>query len=320
MNRQIIDSHLHIELNGWTTDSLIRYLDNNAVAQGWVLTWDEMNPVAPVYYEPLDIALVEKAYRDYPDRIVPFYAPDPGRADWKEKFTRCLDLGFAGCGELKVSYSWESPVLQPLLEMLDMNHLPLVFHMERARNIFIPKSDKGADWLFKRLINERFNGEVAHHILKLWKKYGFLRNYLNKRIIDFPGYLLDFIQLEKAASTYPNITFIAHGPHIWNHFSIPEKEYLFHQEGEVTEEGLLWKILEKHENIYCDLSGYSGFNALSRDPLFSKAFLEKLSGKLLFGTDNMQLGLLDLLLKMDLQKETLDRILYRNANSILKRQ
>lgn len=82
----IIDTHLHIGLNGWTDDSLIKYLDENQIAKAWILTWDEQNPIAPEYYIPLDIDKVSKAFKKYPDRIVPFYAPDPGRPDWKKSY------------------------------------------------------------------------------------------------------------------------------------------------------------------------------------------------------------------------------------------
>ena len=114
-----------------------------------------------MYYQSLDIDLVRKAFKNSPDRIVPFYAPDPARPDWKERLSDCLNDGFAGCGELKVPYNWNDERIIPLLEFLNNNDLPLIFHMERGRNIFVPERDRGADWLFKRLINERFNGRSA---------------------------------------------------------------------------------------------------------------------------------------------------------------
>ena len=140
----IIDSHLHIGLNGWNEDVLMRYLDEHEISKAWVLTWDEQKPVAPIYYSPLDIGVVKKAYKNHPERIVPFYAPDPGRKDWKEKLIKSLDEGFAGCGELKVSYRWDHPQMIPLLEFLDNRKLPLVFHMERSRKIFIPENPKSS--------------------------------------------------------------------------------------------------------------------------------------------------------------------------------
>ncbi|MDA3821888.1 MAG: hypothetical protein PF450_04645 [Bacteroidales bacterium] len=316
----IIDSHLHIGLNGWTEDVLLKYLDDNEIDQAWILTWDEEKPATPLYYVPLDIDVVKTAFKNHPDRIVPFYAPDPGRRDWEQKLSKALDQGFAGCGELKVSYRWDDPAMESLLAYLDTKKLPLIFHMERPRDIFIPKKDAGADWLFKRLINERFNGKSAHLIQELKKNIGFLNGYLNNRQVKFPGYLQDITALENAVKTYSNVRFIAHGPHVWNNFSQIRKEYLFHQDGKFTGKGKLWEMLEEHNNFFCDLSGFSGYNALNRNLVVTKKFLEELNLKLLFGTDNMNMGLLDLLKRLDLHEDQLTPILFENARRILDRQ
>lgn len=312
----VIDSHLHIGLNNWTESSLLSYLDRNGIDKAWILTWDEFPPAVPIYYQPLDIGKVKRAFKNHPDRIVPFYAPDPARPDWKARLSDCLDAGFAGCGELKTPYRWNDPLLVPLLAFLDRNKLPLIFHMERARNIFVHQKDSGADWLFKRLVNERFNGRSAHTIERLSKKTGLLKGYLNRRMVHFPGYLLGFEELEEALCQYRSIRFIAHGPHIWNHFSVPQKEYLFHQGGKVRGEGTTWRLLRQYDNLSCDLSGFSGFNALLRDREFTRTFLDSLHEKLLFGTDNTGPGLQEFLNGLGLEKEKLENILYRNAIAI----
>ncbi len=314
----IIDSHLHIGLNSWSEQTLLNYLDRHDIEKAWILTWDEVRPVVPMYYIPLDIELVRSAFRNHPDRIVPFYAPDPGRPDWQERFSECLNEGFAGCGELKVPYRWNDERMVPLLEFLDKNSLPLIFHMERARKIFVPARASGADWFFRRIINERFNGKMARFIECSRIGTGMLKKYLANRMVDFPGYLLDFELLEEALKRYRNIHFIAHGPHIWNHFSIPRKEYLFHQEGKITGKGVLWRLLEQYENLFCDLSGFSGYNALNRDRAFSFEFLDQFFKKVLFGTDNSDLGLKAFLEGLGLDKEKLHAICYANAEGITR--
>ncbi len=313
----IIDAHLHIGLKAWTEEYLIKYLDNNQIEKAWILTWEENDPIVPGYYIPLDLEMVKKAYKNHPDRIVPFYAPDPGRPSWKEDLQSCLDEGFAGCAELKVSYRWDDPKVIALLEFLDQKKLPLIFHMERGRNIFVPKKERGLDWLMKRLINERYNGKPAHMIENLGKKTGFLKKYLSKRLVEFPGYLLDFDALEKAISTYPGITFIGHGPHIWNNYSVPEKHYLFHQKEKFHGPGILWRLLEEYPNFYCDISGFSGFNAMNRNHAASKLFLTTFSHKILFGTDNNELGLYPLLESLDIELDKREQIYSKNALSIL---
>lgn len=312
----IIDAHLHIGLNDWTEKRLLNYLDEHGIEKAWVLTWDEVDPVAPMYYLPLDIDMVRRAFRQHPDRIVPFYAPDPARNDWKDRLQTRLDEGFAGCGELKVAYRWTDPRVIALLEFLDARRLPLIFHMERGRSIFVPRRDSGADWLFKRLINERFNGKAAHLVNSLEQKTGFLRRYLQNRMVDSPGYLMDLGLLGQTVKKYQGITFIAHGPHIWNHFSVPEKEYLFIQKGRVNGEGALWKLLEEHENLCCDISGLTSYTALNRDLEFTRQFMERYHRRILFGTDNWELGLSEFLDRLSLDQGIMEQIMYKNAARI----
>lgn len=313
----LIDSHLHIGLNNWNEKYLLDYLDKNKIDKAWILTWEESSPAVPEHYIPLDIKILKKVYKSHPDRIVPFYAPDPGRANWKEDLQDCLDEGFAGCAELKVSYNWDDPKITELLEFLDRKKLPLIFHMEQARKIFIPKKEHGLDWLMRRLINEKYNGKAAPGILGISKTTGILRKYFSERIADFPGYLLNFEKLEKAISSYPNVTFIGHGPHIWNHYSVPDKAFHFHQKGKFRGEGIIWRLLKQYPNFYCDISGFSGFNAINRDHKTAREFLGSNFTKILFGTDNMEFGLHSLVKSFDLEKNKLDHIFFKNALRIV---
>jgi len=313
----LIDSHLHIGLNNWTEEYLLNYLDSNLIDKAWILTWEESNPVVPEHYISLDIEMVKKAFKNHPDRIVPFYAPDPGRPKWKEDLQACLDEGFAGCAELKISYRWDDPKILSLLEFLDQKKLPLIFHMERPRNIFIPKKERGLDWLMRRLINDKYNGKSTHIIEGISNKTGLLRKYLSKRLVNFPGYLLDLESLEKSINTFPGVTFIGHGPHIWNNYSLPQKDYLFHQKGKFIEKGVIWRLLEQHPNFYCDISGFSGFNAMNRDHQIAKEFLTVNAKKILFGTDNMEFGLHPLVESLGIEKDKLEHIYYKNAMSII---
>jgi len=312
----IIDAHLHIGLNNHPEDHFLDLLDRRGVDKAWVLTWDELDPVLPDYYIPLDIETVSRTFRKHPDRIVPFYAPDPARKNWKDLLTKRLDEGFAGCGELKVPYNWDAAVMQPLLEYLNQHSLPLIFHMEQSKHVFTPGKDRGIDWLLKRLVNERFNGRTAHIIQHAKKRFGIGKRYLDKRLKEFPGYLQGFNELKDALEKYPNIRFVAHGPHFWNHISIPEKHYLFLQDGRFNGKGEAWKLLEDFPNLYCDISGHSGATALKRDEKMTGAFLEQFGNKILFGTDNTNFGMRELVEKHLTEKEKRDAVLYKNALSL----
>jgi len=137
-------------------------------------------------------------------------------------------------------------------------------------------------------------------------------------ILDTP----DLRGFEKVAGEYSDVDFIMHGPGWWRciseHFD-PSVEY---PEGPVGSPGRAVYLLENYENVYGDISAYSGFNALNRDRIFAREFLEKLNRKLLYGTDleglfkpeNSHLALLE---GLNLTEHTLENILHRNLERLI---
>ena len=55
--------------------------------------------------------------------------------------------------------------------------------------------------------------------------------------------------------------------------------------GKITPGGVTDTLLSDYPNLFGDLSANSGNNALSRDPEFTRAFLERHRDKLIFGSD-----------------------------------
>ena len=138
-------------------------------------------------------------------------------------------------------------------------------------------------------------------------------------VLDTP----DLRGLEKVVREYSDVDFIMHGPGWWRciseHFD-PDVEY---PEGPVDSPGRAVYLLENYGNVYGDLSAYSGFNALNRDPGFARRFLERLSRKLLYGTDlegffEPEKSHLALLKSLNLTDSTLENILHRNIERLLK--
>ena len=83
------------------------------------------------------------------------------------------------------------------------------------------------------------------------------------------------------------------------------------------------QILEEYENVYGNLSAYSGYNALARDLDHAKSFLIKFVNKLLYGSDLVdffkpEFSLMKLLRKLHLPSYVYERILWRNAIDILR--
>jgi hypothetical protein len=70
----------------------------------------------------------------------------------------------------------------------------------------------------------------------------------------------------------------------------------------VKNEGVVPKLLRRHENLYGDLSAGSGFNAINRDLNYSINFLNEFQNKLMFGTEictpQMSTPMADLLIKL----------------------
>ncbi len=101
------------------------------------------------------------------------------------------------------------------------------------------------------------------------------------------GWNLDIDGFKDVALEFPETIFIAHGEGWWREISaeVPPVAY---PTGKIKPGGKVEKILEECPNVYADLSAWSGSNALSRDPEFSRKFVEKFKDRLLFGTDFYQ--------------------------------
>ena len=79
-----IDSHMHLNFNGLSLRRIINYLDREKIDICWLLSWEEIDP-GPWHYEHLAVEDIHKAFLKYPQRIIPFYAPDPHRLDASSK-------------------------------------------------------------------------------------------------------------------------------------------------------------------------------------------------------------------------------------------
>ena len=76
-------------------------------------------------------------------------------------------------------------------------------------------------------------------------------------------------------------------------------------------------MLKKYDNLYADLSAGSGLTAISRDEEFGRQFLIEFQDCLLFGRDYFDTRLMDYLQRLNLPKETFDKITYQNAQKLL---
>lgn len=314
---KIIDSHMHLGLENFDADRIIREMDRKKVDQSWLLSWEELEPPVPELHLDLPVEALLEAAEAYPGRLLPFYAPDPSRENVTEHFKNFLLKGIRGCAELKVSLDWDDILLDSYLTLIDQHKLPLVFHMEDAYPYYRKKNKSRPEWVFERLINDKYNGVSRYYLERFASSTGIFRKKIEENRVNFPGILGSFSALEKRISEFPGIRFIGHGPHFWNNISSTLHPKYIHQKGDIAEFGIIDGLLERYDNFYCDLSGTSGFNAMNRDKDKSKLFLQKHASKLLYGTDNTSFPLLELIESLNPGKENTGAILSGNALKVL---
>jgi uncharacterized protein len=99
------------------------------------------------------------------------------------------------------------------------------------------------------------------------------------------GFTTGFPRFEAMLRAYPKTTFVGHANAFWANISAEFDGHTAYPSGRIKPGGLTDKLLSDYPNLYGDLSANSGNNALTRDPDFTPAFLERHAAKLMFGSD-----------------------------------
>jgi uncharacterized protein len=109
--------------------------------------------------------------------------------------------------------------------------------------------------------------------------------------LEYGAYNYNFDALGGVLREFRDTVFIGHGPAFWANIGAnPPADravpgYTSYPTGPVPPGGLTDRWLAEHPNLYGDLSAGSGLNALTRDPAFTRGFLERHWRKLLWATD-----------------------------------
>lgn len=313
----IIDAHFHPHLNGFHPPKIIDYINKEKIDQIWLLSWEELNPPIPELYRNISIEDILNVYKGAPDRIIPFYAPDPIHSNIRERLLKFVSKGVKGYGELKVTARWSDPTITNALKCIEEFNFPIVFHSELSRYHYVANSRNFFDRYFGDLMNGAFNGVSRLYIERFLNFTGIFKQLIKKKLKFFPGYMLDMFELEKQLQAFPSLNFIAHGPFFWKAISSEYSSIITFDKGKIQQRGISVDLLEKYDNLYADLSGNSGFHALNRDHEFAKWLLEKFSHKLLYGTDNYFPGLKDLISSFRLSREKRNMIFGGNALKLI---
>ena len=128
-------------------------------------------------------------------------------------------------------------------------------------------------------------------------------------------------RLERCLQAFPNVKWCGHGPGFWAAISGDDDGSKVYPGGLITSGGALDRLLGLYENLYLDLSAFSGYNALTRDPEYSEGFVERHWGRMLFGTDivfaNQQLPIVNWVKDLDVNDEVRRAIAGGNAKRLL---
>jgi uncharacterized protein len=142
----------------------------------------------------------------------------------------------------------------------------------------------------------------------------------NERNLDKPG----LPGLAKALAEFPECKFIGHGPGWWASISgdVTQADLNGYPKGKVAPGGAMDALMEKHANLFADLSAGSGVNAITRDLEFGREFLLRRSDRVLFGTDFLAPGQgvpqFELFEKqLELPADVVPNILRNNARKLL---
>ena len=123
---------------------------------------------------------------------------------------------------------------------------------------------------------------------------------------------------ERALKKAPETIFLGHAPGFWGHISADEK-YLteIYPGGEVVRGGDVERLLYEYDNLYADLSAMSALNALKRDLVYTKEFIDRFQDRLLFARDCYTSDLYDFLESLELPLGIREKIYFRNAEKLL---
>ncbi len=93
--------------------------------------------------------------------------------------------------------------------------------------------------------------------------------------------------LENALKAFPKLRFLGHSQKFWSAISgdVTEAQWNGYPTGKITPGGRLVELMETYDNLCCDLSAGSGYNAMARDPAFTYHFLETYADRIYYGTD-----------------------------------
>jgi predicted TIM-barrel fold metal-dependent hydrolase len=279
----IIDAHNHPDWHRHNLQAFLANMDQYGIDKTWLLSWEApADEFDPAYYRycpqvgvtgPVPFTRCLHYVEQAPDRFVLGYAPDPRRPEAIDLLEAAIDI-----------YG---------VRVYGELKLRMMYDNPDALRMYRFCAEKGLPITVH--IDYEFDTGRKYPRPNWW--YG--------------GPIEAF---ERAVRAVPEATFIGHAPGFWAHISGDDKFAKEpYPEGPVLPGGKLIAMFRELPNLHADLSAGSGLRALKRDPEFGKDFLLEFQDRLLYGRDYFDNAHQEFLNSLDLPREVLDKIYYKNA-------
>jgi predicted TIM-barrel fold metal-dependent hydrolase len=287
----ITDSHQHVFWHGRDDAGLVADMDAHGIDAAWLLTW-EIPEQTSVYSRNLNPARVRPdgthpgilledlltAQRNYPERFVLGYCPDPAMPRAVDLFEAACDMhGVRVCGEWKFRMLIDDPRSLELFRAAGRRKTPVVFHLDAP---YLPPQggSYAPGW---------YGGTVADlaRALEACPETHFIGHA--------PGF---WREISADANTSGDI----------------------YPKGAIVRGGKLEQMLAKYPHLYADLSASSALIALKRDLEYTKEFVHRFADRLLFARDYYGGELLGFLRSLQLTDPVKENIFHRNARRLLE--
>lgn len=280
----IIDAHNHPDWHGHDLDKFVANMDQYGIDKTWILSWESpIDEYDPVFLNVLPPGLESESAIPFsrclsyverkPDRFILGYCPDIRKPD-------AIDRMKAAVGIYGARVCGELK-----LRMMYDNYDAIRFF---------------------KYCGEAGLPVILHLDYEFQAKYGFPRpNYWYGGGID---------ALERVLQKCPDTIFLGHAPGFWAHISDDDKyDKQAYPTGKVVPDGKIVQLLRKYPNLNCDISGWSGKNALSRDPEYAKYFLTEFKDRIFYARDYFDNAHQEFLSSIDLPADVLEAIYSGNA-------
>ena len=283
----IIDAHNHPDWHGHDLDRFLANMEKYNIDKTWLLSWecpvDEYDPNTTACVSdvgpigPIPFSRIISYMERAPEKFVPGYCPDPRRPEAVDKLRSAIEI-----------YG---------VKICGELKFRMMYDNPDALRLFRFCGEKGLPVTVH--IDYEFDTGANYPRPNWW--YG--------------GGIEAF---ERAVAACPETIFLGHAPGFWAHISGDGQfDKVPYPEGTVVPGGSLIYMMEKYPNLYCDISAGSGYNALSRDPVFTREFLLKFQDRVLYARDYFDNVHQELLNGLDLQREVLDKIYWGNAQKLV---